>query len=277
MSNPPTVESAGQSTPAVDALLPAVVAAVERAGARLLEHFPTTTDTRTVDSISATIHGYDDISTSVLRPLLNEAHAEAGWVDDELEGGALPPGDWWITDPVEGAINYVHGMSDWAVTATLVRDNLPVLTVVHLPFALTTYSAVRGQGAFQDGVRLRVSGKTELPAGLVGTGQASPRETSGTFELIGRSVGLMLEAAFVVQVSVPATLQLIQVAAGRMDAFWQYSAVRSGLVAGALLVEEAGGAITDIHGRAWSLASEDFLATAPGLHHATITALAEVG
>ncbi len=86
----------------------------------------------------------------------------------------------------------------------------------------------------------------------------------------------MLNAALVVRVSVPATLQLIQVAAGRMDVFWQYSQVRSGLLAGALLVEEAGGILTDIQGRPWSLTSKDFLASAPGLHAAAVNALSTV-
>ena len=254
-------------------LLAQVTAAVQAAGAPLLAQFRPQTQLLTFSEIAATIQANDQQSLSVLRPLLRQAHPDAGWVDDELDDGPLPAGDWWVTDPVEGAINYVHGMSEWAVTATLVRDNLPVLTAVHLPAAATTYTAVLGQGAFQDGVRLRVSAKTDLGAALVGTGQASPRETGETFALIGRSVTAMLEAAGVVRVSVPATLQLIQVAAGRMDAFWQHSAVRSGLLAGALLVAEAGGTISDLQGTPWSLNSHDFLAAAPGLHAASISAL----
>ena len=257
-------------------LLPAAVDAVREAGRRLLERFRDSTDLLTGEDVAASIHAHDAVSTTALRPLLERARPGAGWVDDELDDGPLPPGEWWVTDPVEGAINYVHGMAEWAVTATLVRDDLPVLTVVHLPVSTTTYTAVRGHGAFQDGERLHTSRKTDLAAALTGTGQASPRETIDTFALIGRSVAAMLEAGLVVRASVPATLQLIHVAAGRMDAFWQYSAVRSGLVAGALLVQEAGGTITDIGGAPWSLRSTDFLAAAPGLHRAAVTALATV-
>ncbi|MFY0578744.1 inositol monophosphatase family protein [Cystobacter fuscus] len=86
----------------------------------------------------------------------------------------------------------------------------------------------------------------------------------------------MLENALVLRVSVPATLQLIQVAAGRMDAFWQYSQVRSGLLAGALLVEEAGGGISDTQGRPWSLTSGDFLAAASPLHGAAVGVLSSI-
>jgi myo-inositol-1(or 4)-monophosphatase len=177
---------------------------------------------------------------------------------------------------VEGNINHIHGMADWCVTATLVRDNTPVLTVVNLPMTDNTYTAIRGGGAYLDGVRLNVSVKTKLHAALVGTGQAMPGEDRETYLRIGQSVTAMLGKALVLRVSVPATLQLIQVAAGRMDVFWQYSQVRSGLLAGALLVEEAGGRITDTHGRPWSLTSSDFLASASRLHGAAVEVLSAI-
>ncbi len=151
-----------------------------------------------------------------------------------------------------------------------------MLTVVHLPLADTTYTAVAGGGAHQDGVPLRPSAKKSLDASMAGTGQARPGESAETFRRIGESVTTMLNTGLVVRVSVPATLQLIHVAAGRMDVFWQFSDVRSGLVAGVLLVSEAGGSVTDVHGRPWDLASSDVLATAPGLHDAAVRALSTI-
>ncbi len=76
----------------------------------------------------------------------------------------------------------------------------------------------------------------------------------------------MMTAGLLVRVSVPATLHLLNVAAGRMDAFFQFSDVRADKVAGALLVAEAGGTVTDLRGRPWTAASPDFLAAAPGIH-----------
>ncbi|WP_375503079.1 inositol monophosphatase family protein [uncultured Jatrophihabitans sp.] len=128
-------------------------------------------------------------------------------------------------------------------------------------------------GACQDGAPLAASPKTNLSAALVGTGQASPRETTATYESMGRTITAMLGAGGVVRVSVPATLQLIRVVAGRTDVFWQHSAVRSGLLAGALLVHEAGGAVTDLDGQPWTLASADFLAAVPALHPAAAAIL----
>jgi myo-inositol-1(or 4)-monophosphatase len=259
-----------------DQLLSAVVQAVQAAGTHMLSIFSIDARLGNQDEILAAVYANDKESLSLLRPALEKARPSAGWVDDELGSGALPPGEWWVTDAVEGNINHIHGMTDWGVSATLVRNNLAVLTVVYLPITNNTYTAVRGSGAYLDGVRLHPSTKTDLKSALVGTGQAKPGEDSETYRRIGQSVTTMLNAALVVRVSVPATLQLIHVAAGRMDVFWQHSAVRSGLLAGALLVEEAGGMLTDTYGKPWSLTSDDFLASAPGLHIAAVTALAAI-
>jgi myo-inositol-1(or 4)-monophosphatase len=90
------------------------------------------------------------------------------------------------------------------------------------------------------------------------------------------SMTAMLKEALVVRASVPATVLLVHVAAGRMEAFWQFSQVRSGLLAGALLVSEAGGIVTGVHGRPWNLTSPDFLATTQALHPAVVEVLSTV-
>lgn len=254
-------------------VLPGVVAAVRAAGDRLRGEFSIDPPPLTWAGVHDTIAQVDRKSVAVLRPRLERTRPGAGWVDDELDDGPLPAGEWWVTDPAEGAINYVQGVREWATTATLVRDNEAVLAVVYLPLEDATYTAVRGAGAFLNGKALRVSAKTEFRAALVGTGQASPRETRETFELIGRTLTAMMGAAGLSRSSVPSTLQLIHVAAGRMDVFWQHSAVRSGLLAGGLLVDEAGGTVTAIDGHPWSLHSRDFLASAPGVHRAAVETL----
>ncbi|MDF5753574.1 inositol monophosphatase family protein [Spongiactinospora sp. TRM90649] len=258
------------------ALVEKVASAVRSAGARMLERFDTAPRLAGRDEVVAGIYANDAASLAVLRPELTGLRPQAGWVDDELESGPLPPGEWWVTDPIEGNINHVHGMPEWGVTATLVRDNVPIVTVVHLPLTGETYTGVRSGGAFLDGVPLRHSPKTGIEGALVGTGQAKPGESAETFARIGASVTAMLNRAMVIRVSVPATLQLIQVAAGRMEAFWQFSQVRSGLLAGSLLVAEAGGVVTDTHGRPWSLDSDDFLATTPAMHPAAVEILSAI-
>ncbi|WAP53781.1 inositol monophosphatase family protein [Streptomyces sp. S465] len=258
------------------ALLAQVTTAVHAAGDRLRERYTPHARGVSADEIVTEIHANDDAVLDILKAPLLAARPGANWADDELAGGALPPGEWWIVDPAEGNINHVHGTPEWAVTATLVRDNRPVLTIVHLPLTGDDYTALAGRGAHLNGAPLRVSAKTDLGAALTGTGQARPGEDAHTFRRIGASVTQMLINGLVVRVSVPATLQLIHVAAGRMDAFWQFSDVRSGLMAGALLVAEAGGAVTDTHGNPWTAASPDFLAAAPGIHAAAVAVLSPI-
>ncbi|GHF70966.1 inositol phosphatase [Amycolatopsis bartoniae] len=258
------------------ALLSGVTAAVRKAGDTLRERYTTHARGVSLDEIVGEIHANDDAVLAVLREPLLKARPGSQWAEDELAGGALPPGEWWVADPAEGNINHVHGMGEWAVTATLVRDNQPVLTVVHVPLTGDTYTAVAGGGAYLDDRPLRVSAKTDLGATLAGTGQARPGEGEDTFRRIGESVSAMLTSGLVVRVSVPATMQLIHVAAGRTDAFWQFSDVRSGLVAGALLVAEAGGVVTDLAGEPWRTGSRDFLAAAPGVHAAALAVLSPI-
>lgn len=254
-------------------LLENVTAILQKVGDLMVSRFNDKPHLTNLDEVIAEIHANDNASLSILRDGLQQLRPHAGWVEDENDSGALPPGEWWVVDPVEGNINHIHGMDDWGITATFVRDNQAVLTAVYLPLSRNTYTAIKGSGAYQNSTRLSVSKKTELNAALVGTGQARHDETLETYRLISQSIFAMLQNALVVRASVPATLQLIHVAAGRTDAFWQHSQLRVGLLSGALLVEEAGGIITDIHGKPWDLLSEDFLASAPNIHAAAVTTL----
>jgi myo-inositol-1(or 4)-monophosphatase len=255
-------------------LLQHATQAVQAAGIAIKARFTGKPSVVTRQDIVETIALNDQLSLAILREALSTAHPSARWDDDESGAGPLPPGDWWVCDPVEGAINHVHGLPDWGVTATLVRDNRPLLTAVHVPMRGETYTALSGAGAYLNGVRLHASAKTDLRAATVGTAQATPDEGSAIHRRIGRSVGAMLETALVVRVSVPSTLQLVNVAGGRQDLFWQHSQVRSGLLAGALLVAEAGGSVTDLDGKPWDLGCDEFLAGAPGLARSAATVLA---
>ncbi|MCX2925589.1 inositol monophosphatase family protein [Streptomyces sp. NEAU-W12] len=273
-SDPRTVST---GTDGLEAVLERAVTAVKTAGEHLRERYDTGARPGNLDEIVRAIHANDEAVLAVLEQPLLEARPGSRWVEDELAGGPLPEGEWWVVDTAEGNINHIHGMGDWAVTATLVCDNAPVLTVVHLPLTGDTYTALRGRGALLNGEPLRSSAKTDLRAALVGTGQAKPGEDEAALRRMGASVTAMLTNALVVRVSVPATMQLVHVASGRMDAFWQFSDVRSGLLPGALLVSEAGGTVTGTRGEPWNLAGGDFLASAPGLHAQAVDVLSGLG
>ncbi|MEU9636797.1 inositol monophosphatase family protein [Streptomyces tendae] len=247
--------------------------AVRAAGSVLRERFGDVARHESREELMRALAANDEAVLEVLRPRLTLLRPDARWVEDELQGGALPPGEWWLVDPAEGNVNHLHGLPEWAVTATLVRENRPVLTAIHLPLTGETYTALAGGGAHLDGRALRVSETTDLGLALVATSQARPDEDASIVRRIGSSVTAMLLDALVVRTSVPATLHLVSVAAGRIDAFWQFAGARADLLPGALLVSEAGGRVTDAEGRAWTPESEGFLASAPGVHAAAVAAL----
>jgi myo-inositol-1(or 4)-monophosphatase len=207
--------------------------------------------------------------------MLTTVRPQAGWVGDDQETIALPPGEWWAVDAVEGNVNHVHGLPEWCVSVTLLRDTVPVLTAVHKPVGALTYTAVRGGGAQLNGQPLHVSAKTELADAIVATGQAEAGQDS-TYRRLGDSIVAMLSRALVVRATVPSTFPLLNVAAGHFDAFWQYETVLSGVAAGALLVTEAGGVVTDVQGRPWSPGVRDVLVTAPGVHAAAVDTISNV-
>lgn len=258
----------------LQSLLPAVINAVKAAGHILVKRFSNAGAGREdFPTLISAIDANDAAVENALRAALLAIRPDSGWIDDEEAGGALPTGEWWVADPVEGNVNHVHGGTVWGVTAALVRDGVPVLAVVYEPLRELLYTAIHDGGAWCNGEQIHVSNKRDLGAALVGTGQARPGEGPAVYGSISASVQIMLNAALLVRMAVPATFEIAEVASGRMDAFWQYTQVRSGLAAGALLVREAGGVVTDTRGRPWHFASEDILLAAPGVHAAVVASL----
>ena len=257
-------------------LLSSVVKAATAAGDRLMAEF--SPDARPASRAGMATAGgqIEELVLDGLRPELASLRPGAGWVADDMQTTPLPRGEWWVVDAVEGAVNYMHGMPEWGVTVTLMRDSQPVLAVVRQPVGDLTYTAVLGGGARRNGRPLRTSAKTGLDAAIAVTGQAEAGQEK-TYRRIGDSVTTMLGHALLVRTFVPSTFPLLLVTAGQHDVFWQYEPVLPGVAAGALLVTEAGGVVSRIDGSPWSPGSPDFLAAAPGLHQAAVAALALVG
>ncbi|MFI5932002.1 inositol monophosphatase family protein [Actinoplanes sp. NPDC051494] len=245
----------------MEKLLDQVKAVVLQAGEALLDGYAGTARPASKRDLATAGRRLDDLVTGILRPALADLRPGARWVGDDRETTALPPGEWWAVDPIEGGVNYVHGMDQWAVTVTLVSDNVPVLTVVHQPVGNRTWTAIRGAGAFLDGTPLTVSAKTDLGASIVTTTQ--PRTRNRQF---GDTVATLLDTVLLVRATVPSTFPLLDLAAGHVDAYWQDECDLIGVAAGVLLVTEAGGVVTDRHGQPWRPGHTDILAAAAGVH-----------
>jgi myo-inositol-1(or 4)-monophosphatase len=170
------------------------------------------------------------------------------------EEGGLAGGDGeaehtWIVDPLDGTTNFLHGHPMFAVSIALARfvPSFELLAaVVHLPYLSETYFAGAGEGAFLNtsSLRLAVSDANELADALVATGFAYDRERFPNYDnfvrVADRSRGIRRCGA--------ASVDLAYVAAGRYDAFWELGLRPWDVAAGALLVREAGGVVSDGRG-----------------------------
>lgn len=256
-------------------LIESVIEEVHAAGARLMAGFSPTARPDDGEDMFLAASTSESLSLGPLRAALVDAHPDAGWVEDEGGSAVLGDGDWWVVDAVEGNVNYIHGSPEWCVSVVLVRDNTPVLAVVHEPVGDRTYTATVGGGAWLNGKPLRTSRKTDLASVLATTAQAAAGQRD-TYHQIGASITAMLEATLLVRATVPSTFPLLMVAAGHADVFWQYQPVLTGIVPGMLLVTEAGGTVTDIDGQPWRPGGLSFLASAPGVHRAAADVLSAV-
>ena len=254
----------------MDTLLTDVTTAVHQAGQALLAQY--TEDARPANKQDMYGAGtrIDTVATDIVRPALAKIRPEARWVEVDQETTALPPGEWWAVDPTEGGVNYIHGTDEWAVTVALIRDNVPVLAVVHEPVNDRTWTAVRGGGAFLNGRRLTASVKHDVGAALVTMTQ--PRSRNRDF---ADAVAALLGQVLLIRSTVPSTFPQLHVAAGHVDAYWQYECDLIGVAAGVLLVSEAGGVVTDLHGAPWQPGATEILAAAPGVHPGLLSILKE--
>jgi myo-inositol-1(or 4)-monophosphatase len=260
-------------TDATDSDLPRAISAIaEEAGRRLLSTFDLDARPASRDDLLAAMRRNETLVTRGLRDALAALRPSAAWWDDENDSEPLPGGEWWVVDTVEGNINHVHGLREWGVTITLVRDRQPVAAVVHQPLEALTWTAIRGGGTRRNGRPVRVSAKTRLDAAIATTGQAEAGQT-GTYARIGSSVSAMLGQALLVRMAVPSTFLLLQLAEGQSDVFWQYAPSLPGIAAGLLMVTEAGGVASRLDGTTWQLGAADILLTTPALQDAAVAAL----
>jgi len=195
-------------------------------------------------------------------PVLSEERPDPG-----VRDGAL-----WIVDPLDGTTNYAHGHPLYSVSIALCRDGVPELGVVHAPALGDTWWAARGAGAFQDGVPVRVGDEAELSRSLLATGFSYEREElgRGALEVFAR----LLTASREVRRGGSACLDLAHVSSGVFAGYWELHLKAHDVAAGALLVREAGGIVTDYAGGQGWLHGGSIIAGTPAIQ---ARLLAEIG
>lgn len=152
----------------------------------------------------------------------------------------------WVIDPLDGTTNYIHGFPQYCVSIALEHRGTLAQAVVYDPGKNELFTASRGRGAFLDDRRMRVSKCTQLQDALVGTG--FPFKEADRLDLYMRQLRTMMTSSAGVRRAGAAALDLAYVAAGRLDAFWEMGLSRWDMAAGALLIQESGGLVSDLQG-----------------------------
>ena len=186
----------------------------------------------------------------------------------------------WLIDPLDGTVNFAHGLPFFAISMALEEDGELTVGVVHAPALGWSFWAERGRGAFlgtrlEPGEkRLQVSATPSLPRTLLATGFPYDRTTSSDNNL-AEWAALTLATQGVRRAGA-ASLDLAMVAAGWLDGYWEKKLKPWDLAAGALLVREAGGRVTSWTGGAFVPDSGEAIATNGHIHDELIASLAKV-
>jgi myo-inositol-1(or 4)-monophosphatase len=187
-------------------------------------------------------------SERLIRDALTSAYPDALILGEELSPESSTSAEVvFVVDPLDGTTNFLHGFHEYAVSiAAVVHGALVAAVVIDIPTG-DRFTAIRGGGAFRNGVeRLRVSGIDDPSRALIGTG--FPFGDDDSLDLYLRHFAAVAPHTAGMRRPGSAALDLVHVACGHFDAFWELSLAPWDFAAGVLLVREAGGVVTTVGG-----------------------------
>ena len=250
--------------------LPALLRAAERAadvgGSIVAEHFGAAGNVRE-KAPGDWVSDVDTSSEVAVRESLERDWPSLPFFGEE--GGGTRGDMGWFVDPLDGTANFLHGFPAVGVSVALVQHGVPVVGVVHAPLLGVTYMASKGGGAFANGERMTVS-ERDAERAICATGFPFRAKADRLDEYLP-----VFEAALRrfedLRRAGSASLDLAWTAAGVFDGYFEQALGPWDVAAGALLVREAGGVVTDWSGddRAW-LTSGDIVAGPPAVHAAML-------
>lgn len=174
-------------------------------------------------------------------------------------------GGWtWCIDPLDGTVNYAYGHPLFAVSIALLHDHRPCVGMVHMPVTRETFWAVRGRGTFLNGRRVKVGRTSALRDALLATG--FPYVRNRAFRENLNAMNKLLPGVRDFRRGGAASVDLAYVACGRLDGYFEAGLSAWDVAAGALLVSEAGGVVSDWHGGESWMERRRILAANPRLH-----------
>ncbi len=220
-----------------------------------------------VDSLNVTTKGRNDFVTEVdqraeqiIIDTIHKAYPDHGILAEESghqEGGEYL----WIIDPLDGTTNFLHNFPHFAISIAVEHRSQIVQAVIFDPIRQELFTASRGEGAQLDNRRIRVSRKSDLDSALLGTG--FPFRELSDLEGYLSTLQVFMPRCAGIRRAGSAALDLAYVAAGRLDGFWEFGLKRWDIAAGALLIHEAGGFVSDPMGGESYLDQGDIVAGNP--------------
>ena len=237
------------ASPRLSPALNVVVAAVRKAGKRLLRDFQDGEKLQVQSKSPGDFVSEADLrAEKSLRDDLSRARPAFGFLMEE--SGTSGAGDWewrWVVDPLDGTTNFLHGIPHWAISVgiekRLAADKTEVVAgVIYNPAADELFWAEKGMGAFLNDKRLRISGRRQMQEALFATGIPFgniPRKAA----FVNTLARVMPQVSGVRRFG-SAALDLAWVAAGRYDGYWELGLNKWDMAAGLVMVKEAGGYVT---------------------------------
>ncbi len=202
---------------------------------------------------------------------LKEVYPTHGFLGEE-SGSTSHQSDFiWIIDPLDGTTNFLHNFPQYCVSIALQHKGEITQAVIYEPNRNDLYTATKGRGAFLNDKRIRVSKCDKLKESLIGTG--FPFRDFKHLDTYLAMFKSMLQKTTGIRRPGSAALDLAYVANGSLDAFWEIGLSPWDIAAGALLVQEAGGIISNLNGKEGWLQSGNVLAASPKIYDAMLEVL----
>jgi len=207
----------------------------------------------------------DKASEQAIRDVIARRLPNASVLGEELSPTVIASkGIVVIADPLDGTTNFLHGYPEYSVSIAIARNGVLCAGVVLNVARNEEFTARRGDGAFRDGKRIHVSNLREAGRSLIGTG--FPFKTLEKLPQYLQQFSLVMRGTAGIRRAGSAALDLSNVACGRFDAFWELVLAPWDVAAGILMVQEAGGIVTDIDGNPPHLTAGSFVAGNPAMH-----------
>jgi myo-inositol-1(or 4)-monophosphatase len=200
----------------------------------------------------------DKVSEKMLVEKLSAILPEAGFITEE--GSSAKKGErfCFVIDPLDGTTNFVHGLKLYAISIGLLEDNEPVAGVIHVVGGNEVYTAWKNGGAWLNGKRINVSTAAKLSDCLVATG--FPYYDFGRLDNYIQLFKWLCKNAQGVRRLGSASIDLAYVACGRFDIFFEYALKSWDIVAGIIIIREAGGKVSDFSGNEKNLSGVEIIA-----------------